>query len=217
MTIRTARDARRVAAALYPASTLGDRLQRLRPLICPFEALLPFVPHGARVLDVGCGSGLLLGLLEADGRVSHGVGVDPSAATLARAEAMRATLSAERRAALTFIQGGVADLGQERFDAVTMVDVMHHIPPADQRDAFLHAAACVASNGVMIYKDLLPTPIWRAMANRAHDLALSHQWVHYVAPSMLAEWITASGLTADVMLDLPRLWYAHHAVILRRA
>ena len=204
------------AARLYPGASFGDRLQRLRPRICPFEALLPHVPQSSRVLDIGCGSGLFLGLLMLDGRVARGVGVDPSDAAISRALRMRDTLLPEQASALSFTKGGVDALGDARFGVVTMVDVMHHIPPPQQRTAFLGACTAVDSGGVFVYKDLSPRPRWRAAANRAHDLALSHQWVHYVHPASLGEWISASGLTVQGALDLPRLWYAHHALVLRR-
>ena len=63
----------RVFAALgVPRRTI----LKYRPFICPFEELLPYVPDGSSVFDIGCGCGLfLLALAFADKRIS-GVGVD---------------------------------------------------------------------------------------------------------------------------------------------
>jgi protein-L-isoaspartate O-methyltransferase len=43
-------------------------MQRLRPHIAPFHTLLPLVPKGSRVLDIGGGSGLWAGLLVQTGQ-----------------------------------------------------------------------------------------------------------------------------------------------------
>ena len=49
----------RMAAGIYPEGPVLFRaLQKYRPYICPFEALIEEVPEGASVLDIGCGSGV---------------------------------------------------------------------------------------------------------------------------------------------------------------
>src|SRR5262245_54880213 len=53
-------------------------LQHWRPYICPFERLVAFVHDGSRVLDIGCGSGLLLSLMAGTGLEFEGVGIDVS-------------------------------------------------------------------------------------------------------------------------------------------
>lgn len=51
-------------------------MQHYRPYISPFELLIKAVPPGSRVLDIGCGSGLFLGLLCGTGRIQSGFGFD---------------------------------------------------------------------------------------------------------------------------------------------
>ena len=208
---------RALAATLYPGHGFGDVLQRLRPSICPFDELLPFVPPSSTVLDVGCGSGLFLGLLALDGRLGHGTGIDLSARAIERARRMTARLPEAMSRSVELVVGGLADLPRDTFDVVTMVDVMHHIPVAERRDAFLLAAKRVRKGGLFLYKDLHPGPWWRATANRMHDLALAHEWVKYVSADDIRSWISESGLVAEVELELPRLWYAHAGFVLRRA
>src|SRR6187455_1904363 len=57
---------RRQARDLYRETPApGCWIQALRPHICPFDRLIDYVPNGICIIDVGCGSGLLLGLLAA--------------------------------------------------------------------------------------------------------------------------------------------------------
>ena len=68
-----------VAQRLYSKATQRYRLlQGYRPYICPFEEILPHIPKGASVLDIGCGAGLFLGLLADAGGIRKGCGLDIS-------------------------------------------------------------------------------------------------------------------------------------------
>src|SRR5215467_11412216 len=57
---------------------LAAHRQWLRIEICPFEKLLPHVPTGSTLLDVGCGGGLFLGLLALGDPTLCATGVDSS-------------------------------------------------------------------------------------------------------------------------------------------
>jgi 2-polyprenyl-3-methyl-5-hydroxy-6-metoxy-1,4-benzoquinol methylase len=75
----------------------------------------PWIPSGARVLDVGCADGALFDLLR--DRVAGGVGVDPDASTARPREGVR------------LVRGlSPADAPDERFDAITMLAVIEHLP-----------------------------------------------------------------------------------------
>src|SRR5690348_12418240 len=59
MSTSSAANLSETAARLYvDAPLIRRKLQQWRPLICPFDALMEFVPPRANVLDVGCGCGL---------------------------------------------------------------------------------------------------------------------------------------------------------------
>lgn len=199
----------RAARDLFPTGPLATRaLQHYRPFICPFEHLLPHVPPGSRVLDIGCGGGLWLGLLAATGRLGSGVGFDSSKAAIRQAQAMRLPASAHGR--VMFEHRAVEDPWPDGpFDVVCLIDVLHHVTPEHQGKVIALATKRVARGGRFIYKDMCQRPRWRALANRAHDLVLARQWIHYAPVEQVSRWSVSEGLTLVHAASHARWWYGH--------
>ncbi len=212
-----------LAASLYaPASggVLLRLLQQYRPYIAPFEELLPLVPRGARVMDVGCGGGLFLHLLAARVGLGASVGFDASAGAIAVARSVR------HAAELPGLAPAFAHVRVQEpwpgppthpkvFDVVSVIDVMHHVPAADQAGLIAQAARRVAPGGVLIYKDMCRAPLWRAAANRLHDLVLARQWISYAPVEQVEVWARAAGLEVERRAEFNRLWYGHELRVFR--
>lgn len=185
-----------------------------RPRICPFERLVDAVPAQSSVLDIGCGNGLLLYLLARAGRLREGIGVD------IRQDAIDAGNAALRgfgvdQASLR-VAGEPAGWPRQAFDAVAMIDVMHHVPPERQRETLAAACAMVRPSGLLVYKDMARSPAWAAWANRAHDLLLARQWIHYL-PIAEVESVAAGSKLRLAHGESVRLgWYAHELRVFRR-
>jgi 2-polyprenyl-3-methyl-5-hydroxy-6-metoxy-1,4-benzoquinol methylase len=192
---------------------------KCRPFICPFEELLPYVPDGASVFDIGCGCGLFLLALAYAGKRISGVGVDTApdavrAATLAartgEIEATGSTLSFEAACGAEAWPAG-------QFDVASLIDVLHHVPAAGQRAFVTAAVSRLKPGGVLIYKDMSRRPLWRAWANRLHDLVMARQWIRYREIAEVLEWAASLGLVQQSRRDLVRLWYGHELCVFRKA
>ncbi len=202
-----------IARELYVAGpVMATAMQHYRPYISPFELLLRAVPPGSRVLDIGCGSGLFLGLLARTGRIESGLGIDSSAAAIGLANRMRARLADDTR--LSFeARDAAAPLPHGPYNIVSLIDVMHHIPPAFQRQVLEQAIDRVEPGGRFVYKDMVARPFWRALANRLHDLLIARQWIHYLPLGTAIEWAQARACTVIEKRTVNMLWYGHEMVV----
>ena len=190
-------------------------MQHLRPHICPFDELLPLVPAGASVMDIGCGSGLFLGLLHYFGFGIRGFGFDASHLAIDCANAM-----ARRHGSghLRFEYIRKDDPWPEgQFDVVSMIDVLHHIPVEHQESVFRAAAARVSPGGLLLYKDMSDSPWYCAGANRLHDLIVAREWIHYVPVGITEIWAAASRLELQTAASFRMLWYQHDLRVFRRS
>ena len=213
----TPRSLSRMAARLYPEGPLLFRtLQRYRPFICPFEKLIVEVPECAKILDIGCGGGLLLGLLAAAGLRPDGTGFDVSRPAIALAQRMAAASDlAGARLDFRRLDADAPWPGGD-FDVVSMIDVIHHVRPSEQEKAIRRACGKVRPGGLFLYKDMVERPLWRAVANRLHDLVLARQWIHYVPVRDVEHWAANEGLVVERSELINRWWYGHELRVFRR-
>lgn len=216
-TVLTPRAAATIAARLYPdGPALRRRMMRWRPHICPMERIAEAVPAGSSVLDVGCGGGLLLGLLGATGRIRAGLGFDLSGDAIAQADAMAARLRAAAPGgpALAFHrQSAVDDWPDGSWDVVCLIDVLHHVPPAAWGEVLRRAADRTAPGGRLIVKDMCRRPRWRCAMNRLHDLAMAGQWICEPAPEEVSAALQARGMALMARERINRWWYGHDLLI----
>jgi 2-polyprenyl-3-methyl-5-hydroxy-6-metoxy-1,4-benzoquinol methylase len=213
----TAQRYSKIAAECYRDAPAGMRwMQRFRPYICPFEELAPLVPSGARVLDVGCGAGLFLILLAAEGKRVDAIGFDSSKPAI-RAANVAAQSPLLQGSSLRFeLRDAEAEWPAGEFDVVSLIDVAHHIPPK-QRDQVLSAlAAKLAPGGVLLYKDISTRPRWMAAANRLHDLMLARQWISYWPLAEVRRKAADIGLQCESEWKSFRWWYPHETLVLRK-
>lgn len=194
------------------------KMAHYRIAICPFDRIVPHVPPGSSVLDVGCGSGVFLGFLAGTVPGMSGVGFDSSGAAIGVALRMADRVrELGLEAALRFVRLEAAEPWPEgQFDVVSLVDVMHHVAPAGQKDMIDKAAAKVKPGGLLLYKDMAERPWMHAWLNRLHDLIVARQWIHYLPVGRVDEWAGELGLVREHAEIMSRLWYRHDFRIYRK-
>lgn len=205
------------ATKLYSQGPLLLRLlQRYRPFICPFEELLPWVPPQGKLLDVGCGGGLFLGLAAHYHSDLSGIGFDVSSQAIAVAQAMRPHLPDGDRRLQFLCLPASSPWPAGTYDAVSVIDVIHHVPPAVQSQFFRTAVSHLAPGGLLIYKDMVDSPLWQSLHNRLHDLLIARDWIHYVPQEQILSWAGSLHLELVHSQSLSRGPYGHELLVFRR-
>jgi len=152
-------------------------------------------PTSARVLDVGCGGGILAeAMARAGGRV---LGIDLSQACLDVAHLH----AVESRVELDYRAVSAEDLAREHpaeFDAVTCMELLEHVPDPEAMLASL--AALVRPGGDVIVSTLNRHPRAFAVAIIGAEYIArvlprgTHDYLKFIRPSELARWGRAAGL-----------------------
>jgi len=160
----------------------------------PADTDLPL--HGRRLLDIGCGGGLLSEPMARLG--AHVTGADASAQNIktASVHAAEQGLTIDYRATTA---DALADAG-ERFDVILNMEVIEHV--ADTQAFMAACARCLAPGGLMIVATLNRTARAFVLAIVGAEYVLgwlprgTHQWSKFITPSEMHHMMTQSGLRA---------------------
>lgn len=122
-----------------------------------FGALDPLIVPGARMLDLGCGTGQML--LRYARRFGAAIGVDHSPQMLVEA---RGNLD---RLGMTRVELRQSDLNEflarddHHYDLITCVGCLHHFPHADIPGALIALSQRLAPAGVFLFAEPIDVPI----------------------------------------------------------
>jgi 2-polyprenyl-3-methyl-5-hydroxy-6-metoxy-1,4-benzoquinol methylase len=106
----------------------------IRPLLPP--------PAAGPVVDIGCGSGTLVRLLQADGFDAEGIDISPEQAALARAGGAARVRQGDFRALLA--------THPAHYAAVTATDLLEHLTKPEVLQTFDDVAAALRPGGVFV-------------------------------------------------------------------
>lgn len=143
---------------------------------------LPYFPEGLPVVDLGCGRGEFLEVLEKAGFSARGVDRDPQNIDLCRTKG----LDVQEGDLIDYLEGQQpASLG-----GIILTQVIEHLPINDALNVLRLASEQLAEGGVLVVETVNPLT-FSAMANFLRDL--TH--VRPLHPETLAHLFTAAGLT----------------------
>ena len=172
------------------------------------EAIGQYFPDSGDILDLGCGFGLfsLYYAMMSPGRRVTGVDLNPR--RIAMAQRCAAALGVTN--ATYVAQDAVAWRGTRTFDAIYMLDLVHHLPKASVEDTLRKIADLLAPGGVLIVKDVADRPAYKALFTLALDrLMVGMEPIHYWSVDELASLLRLLGFDVKVHPIRDVLPYPH--------
>jgi 2-polyprenyl-6-hydroxyphenyl methylase/3-demethylubiquinone-9 3-methyltransferase len=153
--------------------------------------------RGSRVLDVGCGGGILSEYLAAAGAEVTGIDANPDLIAVARAHALQSNV--EIRYECLSIEALGASTA-EGYDVITCMELLEHVP--DPRRMIGACARCLRADGHLFLSTINRTPRAYALAVLGAEYVLkllprgTHDYARFIRPSELARWARSAGLEA---------------------
>jgi len=192
------------------ASGWWDPEGPFRPLHDLNPARLRFVAEraeldGARVIDVGCGGGILAESLARSGARVTGIDVAPRVLATARLHLHESGLE------IDYLQQTVEDMAREaggRFDVVTCMEMLEHVP--DPTSVIRALADLLRPGGQAFLSTLNRTPLAFALGIVGAEYVArllprgTHRYDRFIRPSELSRWLRAAGF---VVRDITGLQY----------
>ena len=159
--------------------------------------------EGSKVLDVGCGGGILAEAMARRGAQVTGIDLSDKALRVAQLHLL------ESRLAIEYLSVGAEDLADSRaggFDVVTCMELLEHVPePA----AMVAACARLVRPGGQVFFSTInrnPKSYLFAVVGAEYVLKLlpkgTHDYLRFIKPSELSRWSRAAGLRADELIGM---------------
>lgn len=150
---------------------------------------------GKRVIDVGCGGGILAESMAKRGAVVTGIDAGQAPLTVAKLHALEANVQVEYRQ--TTAEAYAAEHAGE-FEVVTCMEMLEHVPdPA----AVIQACAELAKSGAELFFSTInrnPKAYAFAIVGAEYLLKLlpkgTHDYNKFIRPSELGRWLRGAGL-----------------------
>jgi 2-polyprenyl-6-hydroxyphenyl methylase/3-demethylubiquinone-9 3-methyltransferase len=154
---------------------------------------------GARVLDVGCGGGILAEAMARRGAKVTGIDLSEKALRVAQLHLLESKLD------IRYEMTAAENLTGE-FDVVTCMELLEHVPePASMVAA---CARLVRPGGQVFFSTINRNPksYLFAVVGAEYVLGLlpkgTHDYARFIKPSELARWTRAAGLRTDELIGM---------------
>ncbi|MEO8673716.1 MAG: bifunctional 2-polyprenyl-6-hydroxyphenol methylase/3-demethylubiquinol 3-O-methyltransferase UbiG [Tahibacter sp.] len=201
----------RLAARWWDPSGESRPLHDLNPVRLAYVAER-IALRGARVLDVGCGGGLLSEALARAGASVTAIDLAPAVLNVARLHLHESNLSVDYRLI------SAEDLAREQpasFDAVTCMEMLEHVP--DPGSVVAACAGLLKPGGMLFLSTINRTPAAFALAIVGAEYALrllprgTHRYAQFIRPSEMTAALRASGFTLEDLRGLDYNPFTHRA------
>jgi 2-polyprenyl-6-hydroxyphenyl methylase/3-demethylubiquinone-9 3-methyltransferase len=154
--------------------------------------------QGARILDVGCGAGLLSEALAREGALVTALDLAPELIEVAKLHLLESKLQVDYR--LQSVESLAAEMPAS-FDAITCMEMLEHVP--DPGSVLAACATLLKPGGRLFVSTLNRTPAAFAVAIVGAEYIAgllprgTHAYGSFIKPSELGAWLREAGLQLE--------------------
>jgi 2-polyprenyl-3-methyl-5-hydroxy-6-metoxy-1,4-benzoquinol methylase len=201
--------------ANFPGTGFVDGLKiKYRSYICPFIQLLSMVKPGDKVGDIGCGSGQFLLLVSHFAEPASVYGIEINERLVQNAHALFArqpfgSYNFEKFNGKDF----PAAIGE--MDILFLVDVLHHVPVAQQESFLKSICAAMKPGALFILKDINHSnPL--VVFNKLHDLVFAGELGHEISMKKAVNLLRTYGM--DILEEHKKTMYVypHYTIVAKK-
>jgi 2-polyprenyl-6-hydroxyphenyl methylase/3-demethylubiquinone-9 3-methyltransferase len=178
-----------------PESTMFGPLHRMNPLRLDWIDRTCGGLAGKRVVDVGCGGGILTEAMAGRGALTLGIDLGEKALGVARLHQLESGAASEYR--LISVEALAAEMPGE-FDVVTCMELLEHVP--DPASVVAACARLARPGGVVVVATISRNPKSYALAVIAAEYLLgllpkgTHDYAKFLMPAEVAAFARRAGL-----------------------
>ena len=165
---------------------------RLRMMLSPIVEIERYVPRKGNVLDLGCGSGIFANILSAGSPQRKVYGVDYSSERIETAKKI-----SRGNPNLEFVAGDVNATPFERFEVVTLIDLLHHMPFEEQDDLLKKVCDKLNKGDTLIIKDLEKAPCWKYIFHYIQDSISYRERLYFRSAEEMKEVLEKTGFQVE--------------------
>ena len=160
--------------------------------------------EGKKVLDVGCGGGILAEALNELG--ANVTGIDASENTIGVAKTHSKSIGSDVKYIQNTIEEFTSSYPDERFDVITCLEMLEHVP--SPYEIIKSCSSLLKEDGNIFFSTINRNPRSYLFAVIGAEYILNllpkgtHDYEKFIKPSELAKWIRDAGLNSKETIGL---------------
>ena len=160
--------------------------------------------EGKKILDVGCGGGILAEALSELG--ANVTGIDASENTIGVAKSHSKSINSNVRFIQNTIEEFIASNPDEKFDVITCLEMLEHV--TSPGEIIKNCSDILKKDGDIFFSTINRNPRSYLFAVIGAEYILNllpkgtHDYEKFIKPSELAKWIREAGLNSEETIGL---------------
>jgi len=189
-----------------------DLYFEIRKRICPFKIIVDYIPPQTKILDLGCGNGIIYKYFLKNSNFISYTGIDNDKKKIKKLQSLNTNK-------ITFLNNNLEEIINiiKNYDCILMIDVMHHLNKKNQKKIIENILKNMKKNSTLIYKDISNKNPIKSLLNRIHDFFFNFQVINYYELKKIISFAKNNLKIKDLKIFIIQvLWYDHEFLIINK-